>query len=315
MARLSELGERRIIEDLRRILKGVPPLDLEDDCAAVPLGNRYLLVTTDVVNRATHIPKGATPRQVGWYTAAVNLSDIAAKGGRPLGLAVAMTLPRDLDEGYVRQIALGLRWCCRAFGTQVLAGDTKEGPDISLAGVALGMTKGKRLLARRGAHVGDIVGVTGTLGRAGWAYLHRDVPAGIKGLMEPKPRIPEGLLLAASRASTSCMDISDGLAASLHQMALLTGLNFEVTFQQLPLFAPLRREPPPARREASLFMGGDYELLFTASSKGWPRLQEAFQREGLRATAIGAVGEGEENVLLTSHGREPLPGRGWEHFT
>jgi thiamine-monophosphate kinase len=313
---LSELGERKIIGALRRLLDhGDLVLGFEDDCAAIPLGSRYLLITTDVVNRATHIPAGSTPEQVGWYTAACNLSDIAAKGGRPLGLVVAMTLPRRLQASFVLGIARGADRCCRAYGARFVGGDTKEGPDISLAGTAVGVTAGRAILRRRGARVGDVVAVTGAVGRGGWAFRHlRSDRGALDLLMCPRPRVPEGQALAASRAVTSCMDISDGLAASLAQLTQANGTTFEIAWDHLPLFPRLRREPMAVQRECALYMGGDYELLFTARPRVWPRLQAGLRRRRMRATAIGAVAEGRNNILLGPGGTEVLEARGWEHF-
>ncbi len=316
MPRLDELGERRIIQALEPILNhGDLELGLEDDCAAIPIGDEYLLVTTDVVNRRTHIPRGATGRQVGWYTAAVNLSDIAAKGGRPLGLAVAMTLPRTLDVNYVKEIARGLDECCRAQGTEVIGGDTKEGPDVSLAGTAVGLVPKDQLMRRRGARAGDIVAVTGHLGRGGWGYrnLRQGKPA-LEALLKPTPRIGAGRLLAESHRVTSCMDLSDGLAASLHQLSSLNGVSFEVEWERLPLFPKLRRATLAARREAALYMGGDYELLFTVRADAWPALKETLAKGGQGARAIGAVVEGDENLLIAER-VIPVGSKGYEHFS
>lgn len=290
-------------------------LGLEDDCAAIPMGDEYLLVTTDVVNRRTHIPRGATGRQVGWYTAAVNLSDIAAKGGRPLGLAVAMTLTRTLDVNYVKEIARGLDECCRAQGTEVIGGDTKEGPDVSLAGTAVGLVPKDQLMRRRGARAGDIVAVTGHLGRGGWGYrnLRQGKPA-LDALLKPTPRIGTGRLLAESHQVTSCMDLSDGLAASLHQLSSVNGVSFEVEWQRVPLFPKLRRATLAARREAALYMGGDYELLFTVGAKEWQKVDALLSTKGVVATAIGGVIEGDENLLVAEE-IAPLGSKGYEHFS
>ncbi len=316
MPRLDELGERRIIQALEPILNhGDLELGLEDDCAAIPIGDEYLLVTTDVVNRRTHIPRGATGRQVGWYTAAVNLSDIAAKGGRPLGLAVAMTLPRSLDAKFLNDIARGLDECCRSQSTEVVGGDTKEGPDISLAGTALGLVSKDQLMRRRGARAGDIVAVTGHLGRGGWAYRNLGRSSGaLEALLRPTPNIQAGRALAESHKVSSCMDLSDGLAASLHQLSSLNGVSFEIEWQRLPLFPKLKKCREAAKRDAALYMGGDYELLFTVKADGWRALEETLVRLGHQATAIGAVVEGDEN-LLVAEGVTPLGSKGYEHFT
>ena len=89
VTRLSDIGERGAIDILARIYDRGQPIGLGHDCGVVEWGDDYLVVTTDVVNRKTHIPAGATAQQIGWYATAVNLSDIAAAGARPLGFVAA----------------------------------------------------------------------------------------------------------------------------------------------------------------------------------------------------------------------------------
>src|SRR5207247_9182744 len=139
------------------------------DCGFVDWGDDYLVVTTDVVNRKTHIPTGATPQQIGWYATAVNLSDIAAAGARPLGFVAALSMPADTDVEFLRGLAMGMEECVREFGIAVLGGDTKESEVLSIAGTAFGRVRKDRILLRSGARPGDAIVVTGDLGRAGYA--------------------------------------------------------------------------------------------------------------------------------------------------
>ncbi|MFQ5839079.1 MAG: thiamine-phosphate kinase, partial [Thermoplasmata archaeon] len=316
--KLSDLGERKLVDLLLKIHARGGDVGLGDDAALLPMGRYYLLLTTDVINERTHIPKGARAEQVGWYVVAVNFSDIAAMGGEPVGFMAALTLPRRMEVSYLEDMARGMDACVREFGAQVLGGDTKEGSELSICGVAVGRTKGRRVLRRRGCRPGELVAATGFLGEAGWALTNlgkrgRSDEA-LELLLRPRPRVREGLILAASSSVTSCMDISDGLASSLDQLSGVNDVSFQVEYEKLPTTPLLKGMSEEEQREAVLFQGGDFELLFTLRPKGWSSLQSALRREGCQATVIGTVREKGPNTLLI-HGREEvLEVRGYEHF-
>jgi len=279
-------------------------------------------VTTDVVNQKTHIPAGATPSQIGWYATAVNLSDIAAAGARPLGFVAALSMPADTDVEFLRGLAQGMDECTREFDIAVLGGDTKEGPTLSIAGTAFGRVAKDRILLRTGARPGDVIVVTGDLGRAGHAARLLDQPTAprtdaLNQLLRPYPRIAEGQLLSASGAATSCMDLSDGLGASLAQLAAMTRLSYQIEFDALPLYRGLTTLQPAVAKEIALYYGGDYELIATVRPEGLQALLERASStapRGPRLTVIGKVAASGGNVLLTKTGKEPLLAKGWEHF-
>ena len=322
MTRLSDIGERGAIEILSRIYDRGEPIGLGHDVGAVPWGDEYLVVTTDVVNQKTHVPAGASPTQIGWYAAAVNLSDIAAAGARPLGFVAALSMPADTDVEFLRGLAQGMDECTREFDIAVLGGDTKEAPSLSIAGTAFGRVPKGRILLRTGAKPGDVIVVTGDLGRAGHAAKMLEQPTvprtdALNQLLRPYPRIAEGQLLSASRAATSCIDLSDGLGVSLSQLAAMTHLSYQVEFDALPLYRGLAALPPAVAKDIALYYGGDYELLATVRPDGLqPLLERASSTapRGPRLTVIGKVAASGGNVLLTKTGKEPLLSKGWEHF-
>lgn len=291
---------------------------LGDDAAVLPMDDHYLLLTTDVVNQRTHIPEGASAEQVGWYVVAVNFSDIAAMGGEPTGFMAALTLPRTLDVEYLEGLGKGMKACVMNCGARILGGDTKEGPEISICGIALGRTRGMRVLRRTGCRPGDLVAVTGTLGRAGRAL--RMVESGdltmeaMDALLRVHPRLREGLILAESPDVTACMDISDGLASSLDQLSALNDVSFRVEFDEIPVAPSLDRADRRTREEAVLHDGGDFELLFTVSVRGWEPLKQRLDGEEVPATVIGEVTTRGENTLIVKGKEEPLESRGYEHF-
>ena len=322
MTRLSDIGERGAIEILSRIYDRGQPIGLGHDVGVVEWGDDYLVVTTDVVNQKTHIPAGATPTQIGWYATAVNLSDIAAAGARPLGFVAALSMPADTDVEFLRGLAQGIEECVREFDIAVLGGDTKESPFLSVAGTAFGRVPKDRILLRTGAKPGDVIVVTGDLGRAGHAAKLLEQTSSFRSdalneLLRPYPRIAEGLFLSESGVVTSCMDLSDGLGVSLAQLASMTRLSYQVEFDALPLYRGLNTLPPAVAKEVALYYGGDYELLATVRADAIGSLLERWPTtapRGQRLTVIGTVAASGGNVLITKTRKEPLMGKGWEHF-
>ena len=318
--KLEEVGERAAIEVLKRIYDRGHPLGLGigDDCALVDWGDHYLLVTTDVVSQRAHLPPSATPFQIGWYVVAINLSDVAAMGGYPLGFVSALVLPRNVELNFLREIARGMEEATKTFGIAVLGGDTKEGNEIMLAGTAFGRVRKDRVLLRKGARPGDVVVVTGDLGRSGWgARLLRagtDVAHATEFMLRPHPRVEEGKLFAESGAVTSCMDISDGLGTTLAQMGSLGGVAFEVEWGKLPVYKETRGLPAPEAQDLALYWGGDYELVATVRPEKVEELAALFHEKRHLLTVCGRVLPSGPNVLVVDGKREVLHPHGWEHF-
>jgi len=318
--KLEEVGERAAIEVLKRIYDRGHPLGLGigDDCALVDWGDHYLLVTTDAVSQRTHLPPSATPFQIGWYVVAINLSDVAAMGGYPLGFVSALVLPRTVELNFLREIARGMEEATKAFGIAVLGGDTKEGNEIMLAGTAFGRVRKDRVLLRKGARPGDVLVVTGDLGRSGWgARLLRagtEVAHATEFMLRPHARVEEGKLFAESGAVTSCMDISDGLGTTLAQMGSLGGVTFEVDWSKLPIYKETRALPTSEAQDLALYWGGDYELVATVRPEKADELLALFHEKRHALTACGRVLPAGPNVLVVDGRRETLHPHGWEHF-
>src|SRR6266571_495054 len=323
VTKLSDIGERGAIDILARIYDRGQPIGLGHDCGVVDWGDDYLVVTTDVVNRKTHIPTGATAQQIGWYATAVNLSDIAAAGARPLGFVAALSMPADTDVEFLRGLANGMEECVREFGIAVLGGDTKEADILAIAGTAFGRVRKERILLRTGARPGDAIVVTGDLGRAGHAAKTLEQSSGLRTealnqLLRPYPRIADGMFFSESGAVTSCMDLSDGLGASLGQLAAMTKLSYQIDEAALPRYLGLTSLPPAVAKELVLYYGGDYELIATvrpdAIQTVLQRYSESSLRDRRRLTMIGKVAASGGNALVTKTGKEPLLAKGWEHF-
>jgi thiamine-monophosphate kinase len=317
MKTLADLGEKAAISLLLEGAKTTAAVGPGDDAAAVDLGSQYLVISTDTVSRASHLPKGMTEWQVGWFAAAVNFSDIAAMGARPVGLVMAYVLPRDMPFEDLRRISQGVRDCCAFVGADLLGGDTKEGDSMVIAGTAIGLVDKDKLLLRRGAREGDLLAVTGPMGSAasGYTALSRGVfaPRSVKALLEPQPRTKEGMILSSSGKVTSCMDITDGLAYSIGELSRQGGVGFEVRWCSIPLGEDVEKVAAKSGvpvEDLVMHFGGDYELLFTVSPDAYDELNEKL---GGRLHVIGRA-TGRDNVLIRDGKVVQLDTRGYEHF-
>ena len=321
--KLEDLGERKAQKLTRDILSSTTKdvLEITDDCAAIELGDFYLLITTDMIVRSTHLPENADPWQIGWHGIAINLSDIASMGGEPIGIVVALGLPKTTSESFFSDMVKGAAACASEYGTSIVGGDTKESEILTVAGCAFGRVPKSEIMRRKGAKPGDIVCVTGELGKAGAAYhtLEKNPQdkEALRDLLEIHPRLREGRELAQSSMVTSAMDISDGLASSLFQMHRLGIYGFELDLKKIPIFQgakELSNELKISTEELSVYFGGDYELLVTVKEEGLPEVKERMSRLNTKFSEIGIVTENNINTLIKDDNFTSLEDRGYEHF-
>lgn len=320
MKTLGTLGEREAIRIIDMIVKSNAEVGIGDDCAAIDIGDKYLLVTTDMMAPKTHIPKGMGPYDVGWSIVAVSLSDIAAMGGQPLAVVTAVGMTRGHPIDYLEQLVDGMNDCAQRFGTSIVGGDTKELETLTLCSTAIGEVEKKKILLRKGAKPGDLVVVTGELGRAGAGFYSLKRNLSLKeaeaALKRPYPRLKEAAALAESGFVTSCMDISDGLSSSIFEMSRNSGLTYEIDYSRISKAKEVELAFQDLERQKSLVLnfGDDYELLFTIRREAEADLGTLASAVGCPMTVIGKVTSGEENILIDNSKREKLENLGYEHF-
>jgi thiamine-monophosphate kinase len=293
-------GEFELIARLAAIF-GTPSdgLGIGDDAAIWPAtGDTVAVATTDMLVEGIHFRLDWTSAEdLGWKALAVNLSDLAAMGARPGRALVSVAIDAN-RRALVVEVARGLQSLANRTGTQVVGGDTVRSPGPLVINVALvGEADHARLLRRDAARVGDLVGVTGTLGAAsaGLALLTERGPhleaaldPLVAALHRPVPRLAAGAILA--RLGVRCaIDISDGLASETHHLARASGVGIEVDLDRLPL-APAAVEALGSRRaiEGALSGGEDYELLFTFDPALLHELLPALSVDG-GMTVVGTV--------------------------
>ena len=293
-----EKGEFELIDSIKgqfTVPEGI--LGIGDDCAVLPQeSGMETLVSTDMLVEGVHfLLEDIDPYSLGWKSAAVNLSDIAGMGGKPVGTFLSTALPKHLEDSFLMEFIRGYKDISDRFGCPLLGGDTTASKDrLCISVTVLGSCAAGRSRKRSAAQPGDLVCVTGTLGDSagGLQVILEDVKAAAlrahpdrrsapgegaprrsdaeRALVErhyrPLPRVQEGLALAATEGVNAMMDISDGIASDLRHILEASGTGARVDVRSLPLSAELRTVC--ARRAwdpAALAAGGgeDYELLFT----------------------------------------------------
>jgi thiamine-monophosphate kinase len=313
---LSKLGERNIIDKIR---SAYDYEWVDDDCSYFLEKNKYILITVDSISKSMHIPDPVDPVKVGYFLAAITLSDIAAMGGIPRYFMSALTLPKNMDLQYLKKIEKGIAKCLYKYNTVMFGGDCKEGSELVMSGIGIGEVNKNRILKRDGMKVGDIICVTNSLGKNSAGYYLwklKNSKKGAEKLLEVEPRIKEGLIIS-KHGATAAMDLSDGIYSSIAQLKKITGLGFFIDFSKIPVspFAKkVHEELDISIEELTLNYGGDYELLFTISPEKWVALKKIAEKNNFKFTEIGHVKKG-RNVLLKDGKEHEIKKRGYEHFT
>jgi thiamine-monophosphate kinase len=278
---------------------------------------------------------------VGHRALAVNLSDLAAMGAEPRAALLSLLLPASLEVEAIDRIMDGLlRLAARHRVTLVGGNITRTPGPLTLDVTAIGSVRPRRVLTRAGARPGDEVYVTGTLGDAAVglqtcrmeadrrpspdasASSHMVGEGGVyqrcvERYLRPEPRVRAGLLLGRNRAASSCMDLSDGLADGLRQVAAASGAGIEVDTSIIPISDGSQQWHQRAGGdpiETAMRAGDDYELLFTVRPAQRSRLRGVLAQMGdLPITRIGVVTKQREVLMRDERGLRELP-QGYEHF-
>ena len=310
-------SEFDLIERYFAPLAGPEGLGLKDDAAHfTPPAGFDLTLTVDANVAGVHFLAKESPDIVARRLLRTNLSDLAAKGARPVGYLLTLALSEATDEAWVQAFAQGLAADQAMFGLNLFGGDTVATPGPALASItALGLTPSGRAVLRSGAKAGDGVFVTGTIGDAGLGLsLLQGAPENdlssddrqwlIERFRLPTPRLEFGADLL--NAATAAADVSDGLVADAGHIAKASGLIIEIDATAVPLSeAALRYGLDPLRAMTS---GDDYEIVFAASGES-----------PVPATRIGAVrspkaGETPGAIVLDSSGAKiPILRSGYAH--
>ena len=344
MMKISDLGEFGLIKKIKQQTKGRSPatlIGIGDDAAALSLSpSKKLLATTDMLLEGVHFDLSYTDLySLGWKSAAVNLSDIAAMGGVPRFCLTALGIPSTISVEQIKEFYKGFNALCRKYNVDLVGGDTcrsEKGFVVSVT--ALGEVEKKNMLTRAGAQPGDLIFVTGTLGdsaaglemlRAGYRgqgtggrgkgsksairNSQSEITRFIKKHLQPMPRVELGRKIALSGCATSMIDISDGLSSDLGHICEESGVGAEIHADQIPCSKDMHKtfgQSKTAFLQYALSGGEDYELLFTVA----PSKLKKFLSLKVVSTQMGTIIAGNKMFLNDNGKRAVLKPKGFNHF-
>ncbi|MGJ0483097.1 MAG: thiamine-phosphate kinase [Methylomicrobium sp.] len=309
---LSEFSLIRRFFTQQKISNPSTRLSIGDDCAILSIPEGYeLAITADTMVENVHFFVGADPKWLGHKLLAVNLSDLAAMGAKPLSVTLALTLPK-VDEAWLTDFAQGFLDLAARYSVDLIGGDTTSGP-LTLTVQAMGLVPKGQALKRSTAKPGDFIYVTGNLGDAGLglkicqSYRCDQPDKALQRFHQPEPRCTEGQALRG--IANACIDISDGLAGDLGHILEQSGVGATLEWDSLPLSNEVKTYiETTGDWQLPLTAGDDYELCFTVSPEKNSTLPFDCHK-------IGMI-ESEPGLRLNRSGTTHLlKAQGYEHFS
>ncbi|AZN36296.1 thiamine-phosphate kinase [Iodobacter ciconiae] len=296
-------------------------LGVGDDAALVSVAaGHQLAISADMLVEGRHFFSDANPERLGCKALAVNLSDLAAMGAKPSWFTLSLALPK-MDEPWLAAFSRGLFAMADQHDISLIGGDTTCGPLTIAIQIAGSLPRGQALL-RSGAKPGDEVWVSGALGAAAAAVMHRtgrvSLPDDVAERCDlrldlPIPRIELGLRLRG--IASAALDISDGLLADLRHICEQSACGAEVWMDAVPFAGELDALPESLRYEAFLAGGDDYELCFTAAPDQHKAIIALADELKLGLTHIGKIIQGTTVHLIDAKQQHlPIIFHGFDHF-
>jgi thiamine-monophosphate kinase len=325
-------GENQIIQFLQKRYPAKSALlkkGIGDDAAVMRFcrGDEYWAVTTDMLLEGVDFRREwTTPRLLGWKSIAVNVSDLAAMGVQPRFYTVSLAMPPDISERWISEFYKGLAAPGSSKGAQLIGGDlSRSESGIAISITALGESLNGKILYRSGGREGDVLYVTGSLGRsaAGLTLLQsgcvhprsRSQREALRSHHMPEARCETGVWLAQCGYVGCMMDLSDGLSMDLPRLCAASGVGAEIRSDNLPIFTASRQwGSDPV--ELALHGGEDYELLFAVKSAKRHLFEKNYPPKFPKVTQIGKMTGTGGKIWMTGLGgnRQKLPERGYDHF-
>jgi thiamine-monophosphate kinase len=322
-------SERHLIERAAQKLRvrsgGGLRVGIGDDAAVMhPRGRTEWVLTTDAFLENVHfLLRAHPPEDVGYKALARATSDLAAMGARPLYFLLSLALPHSCTAKWFDRFLEGMSRAARSFGLVLAGGDTTRSPLAAINLTVIGEVTPGQAVLRSGARPGNLICVSGTLGKAelGLRLLQRGLQKRkkwkrlLRKHLHPEPRLALGEWLAKSRRATAMIDTSDGLSTDLAHICEASGVGAKVWADRIPKVAvpnDLRKLGLDPLRMA-LDGGEDYELLFTVPRRLAQHLPRAVH--GVPITIIGEITRKKQNLLIDDSGRtKDLPAQGWDPF-
>jgi thiamine-monophosphate kinase len=301
-------------------------LGIGDDCALLaPTPGMQLAISSDMLVEGRHFFAGEDPLRLGHKALAVNLSDLAAMGARPLGFTLALALP-EADRVWLQGFSQGLFALADAFNIELIGGDTTKGP-LNICITVLGELRPGQALRRSAARPGDDIWISGTLGDARLALagyrLELAQPleaaalrAAAVRMHTPVPRVELGMLLAEQGLAHAAIDISDGLIGDLGHILKLSQVGATLNVDALPAGDILATQETRLRRAYTAAGGDDYELCFTAPAAARAAILSAAGSVATPVTRVGSItAQGGLRLVDASGAALDLQLSSFDHFT
>lgn len=299
-----------------------------DDAAVIPATEGALAFAADLLVEGVHFRRATSePEDAGFKALAVNVSDMAAMGARPVAATVTLTLPEGVDPDWYRRLYAGLAQAEREFGCPVVGGDLSRGAEIAISIAVIGECQRRGAVLRSTALPGHLLLLTGRTGEsgAGLHLLERGIRTGepweqhlIRRHLRPTPRLAFGRNAAKKGLVSSMIDVSDGVTRDSLNIATASGVRLTVDSRLLPISEELKtfgEQHRLAPLDLALGGGEDYELLLTAPEENLEALLLSALEAGVELTVIGSVSEGEGIAVIGPDG-SPLTKfqSGFDHF-
>jgi thiamine-monophosphate kinase len=297
-------------------------LGIGDDCALLtPSSGMQLAVSCDMLVEGRHFFAGADSAQLGHKSLAVNLSDLAAMGAKPLAFTLALALP-EANAAWLAPFSQGLFAIADQYGCPLVGGDTTKGP-LNICITVFGELTAGQALRRAAAQPGDDIWISGTLGdaRLALAGYNNEItldPAtqstAATRLHKPTPRVALGLALRG--IAHSAIDISDGLVGDIGHILNASKVGATINADALPTGPMLQMQALDIRRHFTLAGGDDYELCFTAAVAQRDAILAAAQSAGTPVTRVGTIETASGLRLVDAAGKSlNLELNSFDHFT
>lgn len=311
---LADIGEREIIDKI--IMKIFPDLRrFDDDCAVINTNLSALLVSTDPAPEPIAFKFGYTDYYYyGWLLVVVNVSDIAAMGGEPIGILVSSEMQPTMDEHDYTRFLLGVRDACDCWKCPLVGGNIKDGNKFIATGAVFGR-KGRYVLRRHGAVAGDLICVLGDMGMFWTSVIahHYDRNEFLTddekkllftALTRPLAKLEEGKLLSSSGLVTSCSDCSDGITWNLISMSQGKSVDFILEADKLHPAEIVKKVCFRYGYSVNNVMlsSGDYNLVFTVSPTDYPTIRDRMYKVNTEIAVIGYVSEGSGCAKYSENG-------------
>jgi thiamine-monophosphate kinase len=313
-------GEFALISRIHRILGDSKNPDvlvgIGDDAAVLKYRDeRHLLFTTDTLVEKDHFnPEWSTPFQIGMKAVEINVSDIAAMGGLPTHALVSLVLRKETECEFIEEMYRGMLHSSRKHGCHIIGGNVTHGSEIVINIAMLGEVEKNRLCLRSNAKPGQLILVTGDLGKSasGLEILLKNLNGHTQDHLEPKSHLKEARTL--SRFTNCMIDVSDGLAPEVKHICEMSRTGAVIFKDNIPLSKATKQNAEILGKDPAdfaLYGGEDFELVFTLPENKIPLLKKELEN----ITVVGKVLPGREGIyLLDEKGNKKQLGTGYDHF-